>query len=113
MAYGDDAVFVPSAARTTNGDSGAIFIEKGDFISILISTTAASGTPSMTLFVEWSHDDTTFAVSDPVDTYTAAITGTGLVVKQFAVKGTTFRLRWVIAGGTPSLTFSASRYVTS
>jgi hypothetical protein len=112
VAYNDPTTFAASAARTTSGNSGAQVSEKGLSLHLLAAVTAVSGTtPSMTLSVEWSHDGTTFAASDPADVFTAVTAATN-VVKAFANKAPFFRLVWTITGTTPSFTFSASRFTT-
>jgi hypothetical protein len=105
---------VASAARTTTGNSGALSLtdQTAEQIALLSNVTAASGTPSMVLTVEWSHDGTNFAIAEPADTHGAAITGTGLRVKRYDVKGTFYRVVWTISGGTPSLTFTVTQYTT-
>jgi hypothetical protein len=65
----------------------------------------------MVISVEWSMDGTNFGVGDPADTMTA-LTAVSATVKTFEVKGPFFRTRWTISGGTPSLTFSITAYVT-
>jgi hypothetical protein len=112
MAFSAPQVIVPSATQTTTGVSGAISnYDLGNALSVFVNVTAISGTPNMGISVEWSMDGTTFAVSDPVDTMTP-ITATGAAVKTFELKAPWYRFRWTIAGGTPSLTFAISAYVT-
>jgi hypothetical protein len=102
--------FVPSAARTTSGNSGTASVQvpaNVDTVSVLANVTAASGTtPSLVLSVQWSNDGTTWATADPPDTFTA-ITAAGVVVKAFPVRAAVIRLAWTITGTTPSFTFSA------
>lgn len=100
--------FVPSSARTTNGNSTAVVIPANvDTIAFLVNVTASSGTgPNLALAVQWSNDGTTWAAADPADTFTA-ITAAGVVVKSFTVKASSVRLAWTITGTSPSFTFSA------
>lgn len=102
--------FVPSAARTTTGNSGtstALLPANVETVAILVNVTAASGTtPSMTLAVQWSNDGIAWAAADPPDTFTA-MTAAGVVVKNFTVRAALLRLAWTITGTTPSFTFSA------
>jgi len=115
MARQSPATVVPSAARTTTGNGSGFGVPQGGFetpatqLAVFVDVTATSGTPSMTLSVEWSHDGTTWFVADPADAFTA-ITATGKKVKVFTQKGPFARLAWAITGGTPSLTFSATIY---
>lgn len=98
--------FVPSAARTTSGNSTAYTVPvAADNLNVLVFVTAISGTPSMVLSVEWSTDGTNFAAGDTADAFTAITTAVNRC-KAFPVKGPFARLVWVITGGTPSLTFS-------
>ena len=104
---------VASGARTATGSSAVVPVPStAESISFLANVTAVSGTtPSMTLTVEWTNDGTTFASSDPVDTFTA-ITAVSAKVKTFAVRGSACRLTWTISGTTPSFTFDVSATVT-
>ena len=98
--------FVPSAARTTTGNSGALRLDpSADSVNVAVFVTAVSGTPNLVLSVEWSNDGTNFAIADTADAMTAITTAVARV-KSFPVKGLFMRLVWTITGGTPSLTFS-------
>lgn len=112
---------VPSAARTTSGDSGSISLFESlrvsseeqdvDRVNLLVHVTAVGGVgPSMALAVQWSHDGTNFVASDPADSFTA-ITTSGGVVKSFTVKAPSYRIVWTVTGTTPSFTFSVSEQV--
>jgi hypothetical protein len=76
-----------------------------------VDITAVSGTPSMVLEVQWSMDGTNFASTETPDVF-AALTTTGSKIKTFPVRAPIWRLVWTISGGTPSLTFAATRYAT-
>jgi len=113
MPYQDPAEVVASAARVSTGNSAAINPgEAGETLCLLVNVTAASGTPSMILSVEWSNDGTAFAVPEVADAFTA-ITGTTVKVKTFERKALFYRIVWTISGGTPSLTFAVSEFVTN
>lgn len=100
-----------SAAATATGQSNAFPTGTGDDLDVFIDLTAVSGTsPSMTVNVEWSNDNSTWFVADPVDAFTA-LTATGKKVKQFTVKGQYARLNYTITGTTPSFTFSATALI--
>lgn len=105
------SVLAASAARTTTGNSGNTFIAtEGGILSLLVDTTAVSGTtPSMTVSVQWSNDGASWATADPADTLTA-VTATGTVVKSFTTRAAFARASWAITGTTPSFTFSISAY---
>lgn len=114
MAYDGPREVVASAARTATGTSSAIEARSAAArLNILVNVTAASGTaPTLDVTVEWSFDGgTTWAVSDPADSI-AQFTAGAVRAKQFNVKAPTYRLRWTIAGTTPSFTFSVSEYTT-
>lgn len=113
MAFKSRSNTVASQARTTTGNSGPIGItEVGGQLTVFCDVTATSGTPSMALTVEWSHDGATFFKADTADAFTA-ITAVGSVCKIFTVKAPYYRVVWTITGGTPSLTFALHEYVSS
>lgn len=96
-----------SAARTATGNSGAIGVGGNDEVAVMVDVTAVSGTtPSMTVSVEWSHDNVSWFSADPADSFTA-ITAAAKKVKLFGVKGLYMRLNYAISGTTPSFTFAA------
>jgi len=98
--------FVPSAARTTSGNSGALRLDpSADNVNVAVFVTAVGGTPNLVLSVEWSNDGTTFAAADVADAMTAITTAVNRV-KSFPIKGLFVRLVWTITGTTPSFTFS-------
>lgn len=98
---------VPSAARTTSGNSGSLIAGGADSISLLIDVTAASGvTPSMTLAVEWSNNGADWFAATPADTLGAAITAVTKRQQTVTVKAPFYRITWVITGTTPSFTFA-------
>ena len=114
MAFGSIQTIVPAAAytATANGPSSVWDGNPGEWLSILIAVTAASGTtPTLDCKVQWSFDGVTFVDAETADSF-AQITGVKSVVKQFVVKGPLYRLVYTIGGTTPSFTFSASTYVT-
>lgn len=102
-----------SAARTATGQGSGVFVGyKTEYLAVLVDVTAVSGTsPSNTFSIEWSNDGSTWATSDPADSFTA-ITAASKKVKVFQAKGLYARLAWTITGTTPSFTFSASATVT-
>lgn len=117
MAYEAVREVVASAARTVTGTSAAISAaalgnEAGAKLNLVVNVTAVSGTtPTLDVTVEWSHDGgTTWATADPADSFTQVTTAVAKV-KQFTVKTPTYRLRWTIAGTTPSFTFTVQEFV--
>ncbi len=114
MSFGDVALFVASAARTTSGNSGAIACEKGLQLNLLVEVTAGSGTtPTLDFSVEWSMDGTNFGTAQTAETFTQITAATVRRFQQFPVRAPFFRIVWTIGGTTPSFTFQVSRYVTS
>lgn len=113
MAYNKIGVLA-SAARTSNGNSGAISGETGDFIGIQVDVTAASGTaPTLLIGLQWSMDGVAWAVTDPTAEVFTSITGTTSLVRNFSVKAPQYRVIYTIAGTTPSFTFSVSSWETT
>jgi hypothetical protein len=105
-------VVVPAAARTASGNSGLLAIQSGQARSaaLLLSVTAASGTsPTLDVSVEWSHDGTTFAAADPVDSF-AQLVAAGTRIESYTIKAPFYRVVWALSGTTPSFTFSVSEY---
>ncbi len=102
---------VASAARTTTGVSSAIAVATNTvsptLVALAVNVTAVSGTtPTLDLSVEWSTDGgTTWFVGQPADTFTQ-VTATGTAIKTFTPKAPHCRVRWTIAGTTPSFTFA-------
>lgn len=94
-----------SAARTVTGtaDLGAM---PGGFIemNVYIAVTATSGTPSMTVTYQASHDGVTFFDHTAGAALTAAANQLTRLSSNIGKFG---RLSYAISGGTPSLTFSA------
>lgn len=112
---------VPSAARTTTGNSGAISLptqyQNGaitpvETLALSVDATAFSGTPSVVISVEWSPDGLRFFPAETPDAMTA-ITGVTKVCKAFVIKGPIYRIVWTITGTTPSLTFQIDDYATT
>jgi hypothetical protein len=96
-------VVVPSAARTTTGNSGALTGWNRNGASSRLSITAVGGTPNLVLTIEDSPDGSTWTTRDtyPAQTTTATVTrDLPNSMQQFQ------RVVWTITGGTPSLTFS-------
>lgn len=114
MAFDAPREVVASAARTTTGTSAAINLASfASRLNLFANVTAASGTtPTLDLTVEWSHDGgTTWFTGDPADAFTQ-ITAAAARVKQMTLKAPTYRMRWTIAGTTPSFTFAVLEYLT-
>ncbi len=80
-------------------------------LAVLLSIGAVTGTgsPSLTVEVQWSNDGVSFVSATTADTFTA-ITATGTALKQFTVKGRYARLKYTVAGTNPSFPLDASGY---
>lgn len=97
---------VASSARTTSGDSGVL----GGFgpsktVRAQLDVTAVSGTPTLDVVIEDTVDGTNWNV---VGTF-AQKTATGREVIDITTPFTDrLRVRWTIAGTTPSFTFSVA-----
>lgn len=102
-----------SANRTTDGTGTAVKTpEPAGRVSVAVNVTATTGTPSMTVRLEWSHDGTTFHAADPAQTFTP-ITAAGAVARSFPVLAPYLRCAWSITGtGGPSFTFTTAAMFT-
>lgn len=105
--YGRSLTVEASSAKTATGQSSTQACEVGDEHGVLVNVSAVSGTtPTLDLSIQWSQDGgTTWADAEPADSFNQ-ITAPKVVTKRFTRKGDHFRARWVIAGTTPSFTFS-------
>lgn len=108
MSYGTAVVVSASSAKTTTGQSSTTACEVGAKLAVWVNVSAVSGTtPTLDLSVQWSQDGgTAWADAEATDSFNQ-ITAPKVVAKTFDRKGDHFRLRWVIAGTTPSFTFEA------
>lgn len=113
MALDNAFDIVASAARTTSGVSPAFSCEWNDSLTIVANVTAASGTtPTLALTVEWSLDGTTFGVAEGAVNF-ASITAAKNALLRLSVVAPYFRVRWVVAGTTPSFTFDLKAYTAA
>lgn len=93
-----------SLARTTSGNSGTVFDDYGNTIASVINVTATSGTgQTLDIALEQSSDGGT---TWQAIYHLRRITGTGAItIPKMTINGRR-RWSWVIAGTTPSFTFS-------
>ncbi len=108
VAYAEETV-VASAARTASADSGALTDYGGaSSLRAQLDVTAASGTtPTLNVVVEDTLDGTNWNV---VGTF-AQKTAAGREVINITIPfSDTLRVRWTIAGTTPSATFRVDVY---
>ncbi|HZU13900.1 MAG TPA: hypothetical protein VFB58_13745 [Chloroflexota bacterium] len=106
------ATLQASAAQTAGGSSAAYGCGNLDELLLFLNVTAASGTtPQLNVFVDTSDDGGTtwyqLAQLGPANItaagqYTLAL-GLGSTAGPF---GNTIRIRWTVAGTTPSFTFA-------
>lgn len=124
---------VASAARTTTGNSTAFDVSQADCLRLFLNITAVSGTtPTLILEAQDTPDGTNWfnvaafttvpsGTNPPVGAIAkvvgpANITATGLwslIIPTDVVFGDNMRLRWTIAGTTPSFTFSVQMLAES
>lgn len=110
MAYNSTAV--PSAARTTSGDSGALTYDSHvNTLRVQLNVTAASGTtPTLDLVLEDTLDGG--ATWNSIVSFTQATAVSRQVVNVASTTNfsDTIRLRWTIGGVSPSVTFAVIVY---
>lgn len=93
-----------SAARTATGSGTAQEIADRGAVRLLLDVTAASGTtPTLDVTVETSYDGSTGWTSLGTFTQNTAVSSQR---KNFSGADRFVRASWVIAGTTPSFTFS-------
>ena len=101
-----------SAAQTANGNSGPLDTSGVQAISVDVNVSALAGTtPAVQFFVDrLGADGVWYAIAQSASITAAGVwsTSVGPGAAANAELGDTIRLRWVITGTTPSITFSAS-----
>lgn len=106
---GQRETLVASAARTTSSDSGALD-GYGPAVRAVVQldVTAASGTsPTLDVVVEDTVDGTNY---NTVATFAQKVAAGREAVRVTTPFSDTLRVRWTIAGTTPSFTFSVKAY---
>jgi hypothetical protein len=101
---------VPSAARTTTGNSGVLGSGWGAVSTarVQLNVTAASGTtPNLVVLVEDSLDGTTW---NTIGTFSAKTTTAREVINITTPFTDQVRVSWTITGTTPSFTFTVDAY---
>ena len=108
MAMGPFTTILASAARTTTSQTAVQSTpQTASVLAVKLAVTAHSGTtPTLDVTLEWSDDSTTFYAADPSDAFTQVTTTDATKVKTFARKAPYYRVKWTIAGTTPSYTFA-------
>lgn len=101
----EDTPLAASAARTENGQGGALELGQRGALRLVLTCTERSGTtPSLLVFIETSHDGTTWRELGAFSALLAA----GSQRASFPGADRFVRARWVLGGSTPSFTFSVS-----
>ncbi len=102
---GERKTLVASLARTANGDSSALpGYGPASSIRAQLNVTAVSGTPTLDVVIEDSVDGG--ATWNTVGTFAQKTAVSREVINITGLFGDQIRVRWTIAGGTPSLTFA-------
>lgn len=109
MATKGIITFLPSASRTSSGNSGnAIFAGENKEAIVYLDVTAVTGTsPTLDVVIQDTIDGTNF---DTVDSFTQATT-TGREVKRINNFSRYMRISYTIGGTTPDFTFSVKAYI--
>ena len=113
MASLNNLLTQASAVYTASGGSGSITVPLAvEMLAVDANVTAASGTsPTLTFYLERQGSDGVWYqvwASSAITAAGTASTSVGPGCTVGAVLTGMVRLRWVIAGTTPSFTFSAS-----
>lgn len=107
----EEVTALSNSARTASGASQGVEcpVAKTNKLAVLVAVTAVSGTsPTLNIAVEWSNNNSTFYKADPDDTFTQVVADTDDMFKLFDIKARYFRVAYIIAGTTPSFSFSVS-----
>ncbi len=101
--------FLSSAARTTSGQQEIPFANDNGNVTVCVNVTAAGGTtPTLNLSLEESADGTTwFPVVAGAQLTAAGQQRLAIVPGTHGATHRRIRLRWVIAGTSPTFTFTA------
>lgn len=88
-----------------SGSGSAVKAIAGDTIGVAVNATEV--TTSLDLSIEWSPDGVNFGGAETPDSFTQ-LTATGVVAKNFSVKGPYYRLAWTTGGDCTFLVTSTS-----
>lgn len=108
-AYAEE-VWASSAARTASGDSGVLGeYANADSLRVQLDVTAAAGTtPTLNVVIEDTVDGTNWNTIGTFSQKTAVAREVINVSSPFARQ---LRVKWTVAGTTPSFTFSVNAAV--
>lgn len=109
MATKGIVTFLPSAAKTSSGNSGnGLYSGENNTMVVYLDVTATSGTtPTLDVTIRDTIDGTNW---DTVDTFTQC-TGVTRAVKRITNFSRYLRISYTIGGTNPSFTFSVKGYV--
>lgn len=95
----------PATARTASGTAPGVHdLGESSYVAVYVNITAISGSgASLTVIVEDSPDGTVWGQLAT----SSALTSTGVTVLRASQPSQFVRVRYTIAGTTPSITFSA------
>lgn len=107
---GETETPVPSAARTTSGNSGTLTsYGAAKTLRAQLNVTAATGTgPTLDVIIQDSVDGG--ATWNTIGTFAQATAVNRQVINITTPFTPLLRVSWTIAGGTPSLTFAVDWY---
>ena len=102
-----------SSSKTTNATSTkTVNIRAARFLEVWLRVTAKSGTaPTLILNIETSIDGTNFVTIASIPGITAEGVSPISLSRQDFTLGTTLRVSWVLAGGTPNFTFEVKAQI--
>lgn len=103
-----------SAARTADGNSSVLNANTGSAVSVLLATTAKTGTsPTLTAKIQWSYDKTTWYDGPTADNFTVVSnTAPTTEFKDVTLRAPYMRVNYAFGGSaTPGYTFSIEAFV--
>lgn len=109
MATKGIVTFLPSASRTSSGNSGnGVYSGENSEAIVYLDITAASGTtPTLNVVIQDTIDGTNW---DTVSSFTQA-SSTGREVKRISNFSRYMRISYTVGGTTPNFTFSVKAYI--
>jgi len=83
-------------------NSNVLLTKGSTLLTSILSVTAASGTPTLDVELQWSSDGVVWASATTPDAFTQATGTTNEAIDQVTVKGMYVRAQAVVGGTTPS-----------
>jgi hypothetical protein len=114
VAWEDAAVVLTGAAQGTGTVNSNPIRTDGVNLHLVLDATARTGTPTLDVKVQWSQDGgATWAITETAQEGFTQLNNTiGTFVKTFPVKAPLARVQGIVAGTTPTYTYTVRRYVT-